>query len=425
MSSEKRCCSDEDCYCTILEALYKNKENQVDREFEDSRVSYEEYAKFLLAEQNELQEQTGFTEVATSLVNFPEQKKEVEVPKPPKKKSRNNLQDSRRELANQTRKGLKQQDKYSTDASVRKDSCLGGKHCSCSSFNHWSLIPEVITRHYRDVLYGPGSSSKKRFEWAQSQIADFYLKSRDKHCREGKTGDVKLDYFLESPITGKTFQVCFGVWQQVTRCASKDKLSNIRESVVNRHEFRYKDSSKSLDEQFKDSVSSSKQKSAEYCAVLAFLDSCFEEIADKSPDTRFSELPSGSKIDYYRMFCEEWQEGLLTGVYYRSYHVFKKGVTSDNDAELECDVINQAPPSLSFFYKVWRAEYGHLKVPKKQNRFSKCDWCGHLKSQIALAKEVEERKYWRTRLYDHYRWSALQRRKYQKHRQKAAKQPHK
>lgn len=427
MASKKTCCNDENCYCSFLHDFYPepNKANEFST-YTDANISVEEYAAFLRSEEQEVFDRTGSHEKAASLAcPGPSKPKEFRVAEPPKKKPRNNLLDGRSEKANASRKGLKQIDKYSTDKAIYADSAASGRKCSCSLCNHWSFVPEVVTAHYRKLLYSPGCSAKKRFEWAQSQIADFYMKARDKFNREGKKGKFELEYFLESPITGNPFKVCFEVWLQVTRCASKDKLKTIRESVVERNEFRYDNGTKSLNEEFKDSVNSSREKSAEYCAVLAFLDSCFDEIADKSPDTRFSELPSGSKVDYYRMFCEEWEQGLLTGVYYRTYHVFKKGEKPPAEAELECEVLNRAPPSLSFFYKVWRAEYGQLKVPKKQNRFSKCDWCGHLKSQIALAKEVEERRYWRTRLYDHYRWSSLQRRKYQKHRQKAAKQPHK
>jgi hypothetical protein len=97
-----------------------------------------------------------------------------------------------------------------------------------------------------------------------------------------------------------------------------------------------------------------------------------------SPDSRATEMPSGFKKQYYGMFCSDWQAGVLTGQYYRTKYQFT--------------VKMDAPPSnfKSLFYRVWRTEFSQLKVPKRHNRFSKCDWCVILKSNMESARQAHD-----------------------------------
>ncbi len=123
----------------------------------------------------------------------------------------------------------------------------------------------------------------------------------------------------------------------------------------------------------------------------------------------------GSKNNYYEMFVEDFKAGLSNGLYFR-----KKVNPDDPDCKID-------PPSRSLFYKVWLTEFGGLVVPKRQNRFSKCDCCINYKCQLDESRknlDFEGVQEWKTRLYAHYRWVTLQRKKYYWHRRKAADRPH-
>ena len=217
----------------------------------------------------------------------------------------------------------------------------------------------------------------------------------------------QVKYFVrcnEEP--GVIRRVCPTVFCAVTGVCS-NTLDDVRQAVLRNDPPPYRRGvEKSLHE---------REKSPQWIGCSTYLEALSCSLANQSPDTKHTELPLGSKANYYDMMVEDWKVGVANGLY------FSKRVNPD---ALEN---NPPPPSRSLFYKVWAMDYGSLIVPRRQNRFSKCDTCVNYKAQVEEARrnrEYELALEWKTRLYAHYRWVTLQRKRYYWHRRKAADQPH-
>jgi hypothetical protein len=87
-----------------------------------------------------------------------------------------------------------------------------------------------------------------------------------------------------------------------------------------------------------------RSKSPEWLAISTFIQALGNDMAKNSPDLRITELPSGSKQNYYEIFVEDWKSGVLDGTY------FSRRATGEGEIP--------KPPSRSLFYKVWMDEYG-------------------------------------------------------------------
>ena len=289
--------------------------------------------------------------------------------------------------------------------------CCGeaGRECKCKrgGINHWSGVTIETTRHYRELLFNPDAKismyqtrlllymvvkpcvDKSVDEWKRTQR----YKYTERH-------NVKVQYFVHDAQTGKEQNLCLDVFSKVLG-VSKALITRTRAAVLNNKVPK-------PDRRFLE-YKKGENVSAEYLAVCTFLETLAEDLANESPDTRVIELPAGHKIDFYEVFCKEWERGYLTGEYYRS----KFPNRTD-------------PPSKTLFYKVWRNEFNALSVPRRQNRFSKCDTCCALRSNLEAARithDEEAVKEWKERLYGHYRWVMQHRRKYRHHRKKAADHP--
>ena len=280
-----------------------------------------------------------------------------------------------------------------------------GRKCGCSAVNHWAGVDWETTKHYRDLMHGEGSTRYTR----RKIIHEFALVAADEAIRDAarrgkrvERDETRLKYWITCAITGRRIPVCFEVFINVLGQARDTVCKQVRATKDGQVPLEDK-ATRKAQEEFKGS--------AEYLAISTFLEKLAEDLTNLSPDMRVSELPSGTKVQYYEMFKNEWEEGVMKGLSFRSRHKWTK--------------VNEAP-SKSLFYKVWRSEFKALKVPKRQNRFSKCDWCSMAKLCIQAANtanDLEEVKYWKKVLYKHYAWVILQRKKYHHHRRKAAEQP--
>lgn len=286
-----------------------------------------------------------------------------------------------------------------------------GIKCSCSKECYKKIDPEV-TRHYREILYASGGGRGGRYErrkFIYSLLTDEAKRERmwrafNRKMTSDDGGEMKMTYRLQNLHNGQFFRVCEGAFCGVLGISKGTLVKLVRLAKAGKPLVRDKHLERLINK---------KMKSAEYTGICTYLETLAEDLANHSPDCRVTELPSGFKCHFYDMFCAEWKKGLLTGLYHRS-----AGRSVGKNAN--------KPPSKSLFYRVWRLEFPNLKVPKRNNRFSKCDWCTGVKTHLESARQKgdqEEVNYWKKCLYDHYAWVSLQRRKYHKHRRKAAENP--
>lgn len=283
--------------------------------------------------------------------------------------------------------------------------------CGCKKFNHFSVIHRDTTAMYRSLIHGEGPTKDEKENLIETIVQESIKEAEINHARSfsKKKFDpesVRVRYYLQCALTGRMMPVC-----RVTFCwvigSSKGTLGKIvkliKQGQLHAERHRRKEGKNE----------SIKEDRPEYFAVCTFLEALSEDLSSKSPDCRLTELPSGSKVQYYEMFCEEWKSGLETGMYYKS-----RNGRGEKASE---------PPSKSLFYSVWRKEFSGLIVPKRHNRFSKCDDCVRAKLSLQQARnnrDWDELREWKTILYAHYRWVVLQRKKFHKHRRKAAENPH-
>jgi hypothetical protein len=289
----------------------------------------------------------------------------------------------------------------------RESNYYAGKSCDCKHVNHWEGIPWETTYHYRLLMYGEGSSQYSREAIVRKLIAPILEEAVCNYARKGRRvspNATKLTYKLQCAVTGRITPVCFKVFCRVL---------GLSDGTVHKYVQKLKNGEPLRLPKKTAEAQATVRDSPEYLAIASFLEALAEDLANMSPDMRVTELPSGTKIQYYELFCETWKAGVLTGVSYRSRHRWTK---------------MDQPPSKSLFYKVWREEFSALHVPKRQNRFSKCDFCTQCKTNISAARsagDVVELNFWKEKLYRHYQWVVLQRKKYHRHRRKAAENPSK
>lgn len=319
--------------------------------------------------------------------------------------------------------------KYNSET-VKSFSKDGDRQCNCyksrTEGSCYKLIDQHTVRFYRELLWSTEDfmrggemndfekTNLKKMGWYERNKLVYKFVEEDAKREKSwmaanrkviTPSNLRISLHLQDLNSGRLIQVCETAFAGVLG-VGKDKVGTIKKMVKEGRQFvRDKEVEKAM---------RTKEKGPLYQAVVTFLEGLTEDLANHSPDCRVTELPSGFKANFYEMFVEAWKEGLLTGEYYRGEKHMAEG--------------NFKPPSKALFYRVWRNEFPDLKVPKRHNRFSKCDWCTTLKAHLETARhsgDREEVKYWKACLYEHYSWVTLQRRKYHKHRRKAAENPEK
>lgn len=296
---------------------------------------------------------------------------------------------------------------------VRSFCNLSNRRCGCGGAkNCYDIIEFETTRFYREMMYGCSENGRvTRFERNRfvydllervvKEETDFRNMSRK---ISGQRKKVRLTYRLTCQQSGRYFRVCQGAFAGVL---------GISKGKVHEMSVKAKNGQRPTRDSKADKVARKKETSPQYMAILTFLETLADDLANHSPDCRVTELPSGFKIQFYDLFKLEWFRGLKDGVYTRTAKSME-GKFKDK------------PPSKDLFYRVWRQEFPHLKVPRRNNRFSKCDHCVTLKQHLESARQSgdqDEVRFWKECLYEHYTWVKLQRRKYHKHRRKAAQNP--
>jgi hypothetical protein len=276
-----------------------------------------------------------------------------------------------------------------------------------------------------------GVNQAFRRQFMRSMLIKFHDEAKQKQAKQHKTSQaLRLEYYLkdfaylnpEKPREIKKVHVCRVVFEDVLG-PSHETWCNAYDEVVNRGLRSFPE-----DEERQHKVQG---KTDEWLACATFLSFLLDDLADMSPDTRGHELPSGFKRDYYDMFVKDWNDGVLNGAYTRTRNKFKKvqPKAKENNVDLEPpnddagDEANTTAPSISFFYRVWRTEFKDVTVPRRHNRFSKCDLCCSLKGQLGRATSNDEKRRIKKLLFEHYAWVTLNRRKYHWHRKKAMDKP--
>ena len=270
------------------------------------------------------------------------------------------------------------------------------------------IFPET-TRNYRDRLYSdPTCRNLARYQANLSLfkiVEEVYKHGLATNSYSIHNKNPQLSYFLHCGVEleqkrfpcSTVFAGVLGICKNTLQKARKRVLSGMGPATSAKHEKELR----------------VREKSPLYMAVHTYVHGLACDMANESPDMKNTELPSGTKQNYYDMFVEEWKSGVLTGCYFRN-KLSPDGPPSSK------------PPSRSLFYSIWKSEFGGLVVPRTQNRFSKCDTCIAYKAQLEDAKkrhDIEGVKAWKTRLYAHYRWVTLHRKKYHWHRRKAKEDP--
>ena len=280
--------------------------------------------------------------------------------------------------------------------------------CSCIHFNHWSVIHRETTATYRHLIHGEGSTKDAKENTIEHVVLRSLEETRRNHYKTKPhvpfdPAKAKIKYFLQCAVSGRVLPLCYNVFCQVLGI-SKDNVAKIvgmiKRGTLQQERLRRRNMKNER----------MKEDRPEYYAVCTYLECLSEDLSSKSPDMRCTELPSGSKVQYYELFCKEWTDGLQKGLYYKSRNK---------------DKMDQ-PPSKAYFYSVWRQEFSGLIVPKRINRFSKCDECVRAKLTLQQARtnnDHDEIQEWKTILYAHYKWVILNRKKYHKHRRKACDNP--
>ena len=283
------------------------------------------------------------------------------------------------------------------------------RKCQCEKYNHYSLIFRETVATYRNLVHGEGSTKDNRDNFIQGVVKRSMEDARRNHFRTSPhlpwdPSKARIFYYLQCAVTGRVLPICFEVFCQMLGLA-KDTVSKtvnmVKRGTLEQERLRRRNMKNEK----------MKEDRPEYFAVCTYLESLSEDLSSKSPDMRCTELPSGSKVQYYELFCKEWEDGLKKGLYYKSRNK---------------DAIEK-PPSKAYFYSVWRQEFSGLIVPKRINRFSKCDECVRAKLSLQQARsnnDHDEVLEWKTILYAHYKWVILNRKKYHKHRRKAHDCPH-
>ena len=318
--------------------------------------------------------------------------------------------EAKKKLAAKASKGVKRSREKTSEYQIKYFSNWTGpgrpevKKCKCKN-NCYAGISWKTTERYRILLYGEGATNYTR----RLFLYDHFCKELDRALlRAGAQGKstcrrkLKVRYYLTCASTGRNMVVCRTTFDEVTGISN-----GTVQSVLVQARFGNRPA---MDQRAQVAERKSKEM-PEYLAISTFLESLTEDLSNMSPDMKKTELPSGTKKNYYEMFCEAWKEGVLKGLYHRSRGFFMDPLK---------------PPSQSLFYRVWRTEFNSLYVPKRQNRFSKCDWCCTAKLNISESQNAGDtftRDFWKNLLYKHYAWVVLQRKKYHKHRWKAAQDP--
>ena len=281
--------------------------------------------------------------------------------------------------------------------------------CGCGSFNHFHLVHRETTVTYRNLVHGEGSTKENKENFIETVVMRSIEEARKRHMMEKPhikfdPTKARVQYYLQCALTGRILPMCFQAFVQILG-VSKDNVSKVVNMVKNGTLQQERLRRRNLKNE------RMKEDRPEYFAVCTYLESLSEDLASHSPDMRLTELPSGSKVQYYELFCKEWEDGLQKGLFYKSRNK---------------DKLDQ-PPSKAYFYSVWRQEFSGLIVPKRINRFSKCDECVRAKLSLQQARvnnDHDEVQEWKTILYAHYKWVIVNRKKYHKHRRKACDNPH-
>lgn len=278
------------------------------------------------------------------------------------------------------------------DSNIKNVSRQSGRVCSCfatKGVNHYDYISKDMAKHYLYFLHDPDAeiTSYLRRARAHQLIRECHDATRqERFMKKGTHGGHNIKYFLHDPFREKKVPLCCAVFSDVIGVAVAT-VERIRKRVV-------------LGLPPKDTFRAPVASPA-YLAIHTNLEALAEDLANESPDLKTVELPMGRKNHYYLLFVEGWRAGVEAGIY-----------QGDPDK----------PPSLDLFYKVWRRDFNALKVPKRSNRFSKCETCIERRQAIDNARELKDvAAILKTKqeLLGHYKWVTLQRKVYHNDRAEA------
>jgi hypothetical protein len=318
-------------------------------------------------------------------------------------------------------------------------SCTAQKRC-CSELSF------SVVRHVRSILYGPQMNRTKRRKMIMSWLAQIEQMSVAQRLEtKGKSSSsyerVRCYFIFDFSFSRQDSNIepllcckdCFVNVLGISAATLSSFWKSLRESDMKVEEATSECAQKGF------------EKSPERLACHAWMEYFVAQQACLSPDQHKSELAAVTTIkDMHEMFADDWKTGVMSGTNYRKHRgsgkrgrrvpgdvAEKKQVDEDGAFEVS-DAVKRAlmakhpPPSYSFFCKVWKSDFsGDYKIPRHHRRFTQCNWCAELKSNLKHATDPEDRLYYKKCLYDHYKWITEQRHKYYKHRKKAEMHPSK
>ncbi len=150
-------------------------------------------------------------------------------------------------------------------------------------------------------------------------------------------------YFNGERVCSTFLRDAFNFSRDLQSSVKNDGSISVRDSSSVRHSSRSAGTSQWKSSHHKDSV-------------ICYLERLAERTSDRMPDTGEYHLPFFRKRDVYTEFSREF--AILNG--------------------------GKSPPSIPYFFKVWRHECSKIKV-RRITRFSKCEECENLRAKLTEA----------------------------------------
>jgi hypothetical protein len=274
-------------------------------------------------------------------------------------------------------------------------SCTKEKSC-CKSV-HFAMVKAI-----RQEIYASDPSDKATGEWL------FYSILRCFEANVGRKGKgIQYSLVDDTRPAPRTIDVCRECFVNVTGF-SNETVAKVHTRIVQDGQRIY-----SCEKAPKSTAGSS----AEWNHIHVWISMYTNGLLCHSPDQKRSELPNATtRKMMWEAFALDWDAGVINGVFRRSCCGRMKLEKKDS----------HPAPLYQTFCKVWTKDFADkINIPGHHKRFAMCNWCAELKSNLTREKDPTRKAYWKQKLFRHYEWVTLQRRKYYKHRKKAIDFPEK
>jgi hypothetical protein len=258
-----------------------------------------------------------------------------------------------------------------------------------------------MVKAIREEIYGSDPSQQATGEWLFNSMLRMFEESRGK-----KGHGMQYSLIDNTRPDPRQIQVCRHCYVNVTGF-SNDTVGKVHKKIVQDGHRIYSG----------EKVPKASGRTEEWNQIHVWISMYTNGLLCHSPDQKRSELPNATtRKMMWEAFALDWDAGVINGVFRR---------TSCGRMKLEKKDLNPAP-CYQTFCKVWKADFrDSINIPGHHKRFAMCNWCAELKSNLTREKDPTRKAFWKQKLFKHYEWVTLQRRKYYRHRKKAIDQPEK